>query len=98
MLQYCNMYDHCHVPTLHTRGSSRLLAARVDWMPMSSLNFCVIASEICLTLDNIGCTDITLEAAKAHLQDGELTEVEGEDLFGWADITCLLYTSPSPRD
>ena len=49
-------------------------------MPMSSLNFCVIATEICLTLDNIGCTDITLEAAKAHLQDDELTKVDGEDL------------------
>ena len=91
MLQYCNMYDHCHVPTLHTRGSSRLLAARVDWMPMSSLNFCVIATEICLTLDNIGCTDITLEAAKAHLQDDELTEVDGEDLAGWADVTLRKH-------
>ena len=91
MLQYCNMYDHDHVPTLHTRGSSRLFAARVDWMSMSSLNFCVIASEICLTLDNIGCTDITLEAAKAHLQDDELKEVEGEELAGWADNTLRKH-------
>ena len=83
------MYDHCHVPTLLTRGWSRLLAARVDWMPMSSLNFCVVATEICLTLDNIGCTDITLEAARAHLQDDELKEVEGEELAGWADVTLI---------
>ena len=60
-------------------------------MPMSSLNFCVIATEICLTLDNIGCTDITLEAAKAHLQDEELTEVEGEELAGWADVTLRKH-------
>ena len=91
MLQYCNMYDHCHVPTLHTRGSSRLLAARVDWMPMSSLNFCVIATEICLTLDNIGYSEITLQAAKEHMQDNEMTEVEGEDLFGWADGTLRKH-------
>ena len=60
-------------------------------MSMSSLNFCVIASEICLTLDNIGCTDITLEAAKAHLQDDELTKVDGEDLAGWADVTLRKH-------
>ena len=60
-------------------------------MSISSLNFCVIASEICLTLDNVGFRGMSLEAARRHLQDDELHEVEGENLAGWADVTLKKH-------
>ena len=60
-------------------------------MSISSLNFCVIASEICLTLDNVGFRGMSLEAARRHLQDDELHEVEGENLAGWTDVTLKKH-------
>jgi hypothetical protein len=60
-------------------------------MSMSSLNFFVIASEICLTVNNVGLRAITLEAAWQHLQDNEMNEVEGKNLAGWADGTVRKH-------
>ena len=52
---------------------------------------CVIASEICLTVNNVGLREITLEAVRQHLQDNEMNEVEGENLSGWADGTVRKH-------